>query len=427
MNQDFICAGPLTEETLSQAVEDFFRRVRPKRARLFDYYQGEQPVPKGEAVRGRPNNRLRVPFPHYITEVHTGYFLGLPPTLALEREEDAQAFAALSSALHLEHLIFDIGRDMSICGAGFVLVWLEREKGLRACRCDPLNCFSLRSSTAGDPLLGTARLFRNSEGETGGIFYEKNALRSFSWDGNRVRFGLPKDNPFHVLPLLPFSNNCQGRGDFELVTGLVDAYNILLSGAMDDMQSVANAFLALYGMQGTTQSDIEEANRSRVLSLAEGGRAEFVVKNLNHEALTQLEQNLRRSILQLSMTPDLSDEAFGGNASGVALQYKLWGIEQVRAAKERSFTDGFYQLLAALSSGLSLLGRPVDLTAGKAVFYKNLPQNYTELAQTLLSLSPILSQRTILENLPWAADPEEEMRRRREEAVSLKSAPGTGA
>lgn len=418
MYPDFICAAPLTEETLSQAVGDFLRRVRPRRERLFDYYRGEQPVPKGEAVRGRPNNRLRVPFPRYITEVHTGYFLGLPPTLALDRPEDAAAFAALSSALRLEHLLFDIGRDMSVCGAGYALVWLERERGLRACRCDPLECFAVRSAAAGAPLLGTVRLFWDAEGGTGGVFYEKDALRPFIWDGQRARLAGMEDNPLHALPLVPFVNNCQGTGDFEMVAGLVDAYNLLLSGAMDDMQSVANAFLALYGMQGTTQGDIDEANRTRVLSLAEGGRAEFVVKNLNHEALAQLERNLRRSILQLSMTPDLSDESFAGTASGVALQYKLWGIEQVRSAKERSFTDGLYRLLTALSGGLSLLGRPANLTAGRAAFYKNLPQNHTELAATLLSLSPVLSRRTILEHLPWVSDPEEELRRKAEEAPS---------
>ena len=200
-----------------------------------------------------------------------------------------------------------------------------------------------------------------------------------------------------------------------MVTGLVDAYNLLLSGAMDDMQSVANAFLALYGMQGTTQKDIEQANRTRILALSEGGRAEFVVKNLNHEALGQLEINLRRSILQLSMTPDLCDEHFAGNSSGVALQYKLWGIEQVRAAKERTFTDGMGTLLAALMAGERLLGCGVDLRGGEMTFYKNLPQDYAALVSTLLSLSPLLSKRTILENLPWVADVQEELKRKAEE------------
>ena len=415
MNQDIICTGALTEDTLSDAVARFLRELRPGRERLFDYYRGGQPVPKGEAVRGRPNNLLRVPLPPYITEVHTGYFLGLPPTLEFGDQRAAQAFSALSGGLRLEHLLFDIGRDMSICGMGFALVWLD-QTGIRACRCDPLSCFAIRSGAAGAPLLATVRLYQDGAGGTAGILYQPDTLRPFTWDGSRVSMGQSQENPLRAIPLVPFANNCEGCGDFELVTGLVDAYNLLLSGAMDDMQSVANAFLALYGMQGTTQGDIDEANRTRVLSLAEGGRAEFVVKELNHEALGQLETNLRRSILQLSMTPDLSDEQFSGNTSGVAMQYKLWGIEQVRSAKERSFTDGLFQLLTAFSGGFSVLGTTVDLTKGRATFYKNLPQNHTELAQTLLSLSPVLSQRTILEQLPWVTDAEEELRRKAAES-----------
>ena len=416
MKQEMICQGPLTEDSLSESLSEFFRGIQPQRDRLFSYYRGEQTVPKGPAVRGRPNNFLRVPFPHYITEVHTSYFLGIPPTLAFERLEDGCAFEDLNKSIGLNHLLFDVGRDMSICGAGFVLVWLERA-GIRACRCDPLSCFAVRSVTAGAPLLATGRLSCRRNGMAEGFLYEPGTVRPFAWDGRRVRLGLPERYPIQTVALVPFLNNCQGCGDFEMVTGLVDAYNLLLSGAMDDMQSVANAFLALYGMQGTTQGDIDEANRTRILSLTEGGRAEFVVKNLNHEALAQLEANLRRSILQMSMTPELSDEEFSGNASGVALQYKLWGIEQARAAKEKSFTDSMKQLLDVFSEGLAVLGRPVNLTDGQMTFYKNLPRNYTELAQTLLSLSPLLSQRTILENLPWVSDVEDELRRKAEETL----------
>lgn len=410
MKQDIICTGPPDAEALGAAVGEFLRTVRPERQRLYDYYRGEQSVDKGETVRGRPNNRLRAPFPRYITEVHTGYFLGLPPTVAYGGAAGAR-YAALSRELDLPHLYFDLGRDLSICGAGFALVWAERG-GVKVCRCDPCGCFAIRSGDAGAPLLAAVRLFASGRGETRGVLYTAERLVPFVWDGTGVTLGAAEENLLHTIPLLPFYNNCQGVGDFAMVTGLVDAYNVLLSGALDDMQSVANAFLALYGMQGTTQRDIEQANRSRILSLSEGGRAEFVVKNLNHEALGQLEVNLRRSILQLSMTPDLCDEHFAGNSSGVALQYKLWGIEQVRAAKERTFTDGLRALLAVLTEGECLLGRSVDLTGGEVTFYKNLPQDNAALAETLLSLSPLLSRQTILENLPWVADAQEELRRR---------------
>lgn len=410
MKQDIICTGPPDAETLGAAVGEFLRTVRPERQRLYDYYRGEQSVDKGETVRGRPDNRLRAPFPRYITEVHTGYFLGLPPTVAYGGAAGAR-YAALSRELDLPHLYFDLGRDLSICGAGFALVWAERG-GVKVCRCDPCGCFAIRSGDAGAPLLAAVRLFASGRGETRGVLYTAERLVPFVWDGTGVTLGAAEENLLHTIPLLPFYNNCQGVGDFAMMTGLVDAYNVLLSGALDDMQSVANAFLALYGMQGTTQRDIEQANRSRILSLSEGGRAEFVVKNLNHEALGQLEVNLRRSILQLSMTPDLCDEHFAGNSSGVALQYKLWGIEQVRAAKERTFTDGLRALLAVLTEGERLLGRSVDLTGGEVTFYKNLPQDNAALAETLLSLSPLLSRQTILENLPWVADAQEELRRR---------------
>lgn len=410
MKQDIICAAVPDAEALGAAVGEFLRTVRPERQRLYDYYRGEQSVDKGETVRGRPDNRLRAPFPRYITEVHTGYFLGLPPTVAYGGAAGAR-YAALSRELDLPHLYFDIGRDLSICGAGFALVWAERG-GVKVCRCDPCGCFAIRSGDAGAPLLAAVRLFASGRGGTRGVLYTAERLVPFVWDGTGVTLGAAEENLLHTIPLLPFYNNCQGVGDFAMVTGLVDAYNVLLSGALDDMQSVANAFLALYGMQGTTQRDIEQANRSRILSLSEGGRAEFVVKNLNHEALGQLEVNLRRSILQLSMTPDLCDEHFAGNSSGVALQYKLWGIEQVRAAKERTFTDGLRALLAVLTEGERLLGRSVDLTGGEVTFYKNLPQDNAALAETLLSLSPLLSRQTILENLPWVADAQEELRRR---------------
>lgn len=415
MKQDIICPGVPDAEMLGAAVGEFLRTVRPDRQRLYDYYRGEQPVNKGEAVRGRPNNLLRAPFPRYITEVHTGYFLGIPPALAYGEAAAGERYAALSRDLDLPHLYFDLGRDLSICGAGFALVWAERS-GVRVCRCDPCDCFAIRSGEAGSPLLAAVRLLAGGKGETRGVLYTAERLIPFVWDGTGVTLGTAEENLLHTIPLLSFYNNCQGMGDFEMVTGLVDAYNVLLSGALDDMQSVANAFLALYGMQGTTQKDIDNANRTRILSLSEGGRAEFVVKNLNHEALGQLETNLRRSILQLSMTPDLCDEHFAGNSSGVALQYKLWGIEQVRAAKERTFTDGLRGLLAVLTAGEQLMGRNIDLTGGTAAFYKNLPQDNSALAETLLSLSPVLSAQTILENLPWVTDVQEELRRKAAES-----------
>lgn len=98
LKQDMICPGPLMEDALSEAVAEFFRNIRPGRERLFDYYRGEQPVPKGPSIRGRPNSLLWVPFPRYITEIHTGYFLGFPPTPLLSRKTLLENLPLISDA-----------------------------------------------------------------------------------------------------------------------------------------------------------------------------------------------------------------------------------------------------------------------------------------------------------------------------------------
>lgn len=116
-------------------------------------------------------------------------------------------------------------------------------------------------------------------------------------------------------------------------------------------------------------------------------------------------QQRRTSALQLTMTPDLGNEHFTLNSSGVALQYKLWGIEQVRSATEKAFIDALRGLLAVLTAGERLLGRGVDLTGGTATFYKNLPQDNAALCSTLLSLAPLLSRQTILLPLSFCIEP----------------------
>lgn len=112
------------------------------------------------------------------------------------------------------------------------------------------------------------------------------------------------------------------------------------------------------------------------------------------------------------MTPDLCDEHFAGNTSGIALQYKLWGIEQVRSAKERTFTDGVKKLLAALVRRGGAAGADRRPDGGGADLLQEPAPGQRHLAETLLSLSPLLSRQTILENLPWVADVTEELRRK---------------
>ena len=53
-----------------------------------------------------------------------------------------------------------------------------------------------------------------------------------------------------------------------------------------------------------------------------------------------LRKNLESDIHKISMVPNMSDENFVGNASGVAIKYKLLAFEQMTKNKERYMEKG---------------------------------------------------------------------------------------
>ncbi len=391
----------VSPETLQAQVERFLTCERPRRARLTDYYRGEQGVRKGPIARGRPNNQLTANYARYITDVHTGYFLGQAPSLTFDRPRTQDRMIRALEDASLESMLFAAGRDMSICGEGYLLTYLS-PKGPRLARLSPLETFVLTCGVRQEPV-AAVRVHTEQGARVLGELYLPGLMRPWEMEGKTLTFGKSQPLPFEGLTVTRFCNNLDGTGDFEPVCSLLDAYNLLLSGAMDDMQSVANAFLALYGMMGTTREDIDDANRSRVLCLADGGKAEFVVKDLSPDAIALMQQTLKHDLLAITMTPDLQDEAFAGNSSGVALEYKLWGIEQARAAKEQGFAGGLYHIVGLFYQGLTLLGSPVSGEC-TARFYKNLPQDLTRICQDLQLLGDTVSNRTKLELLPFIKD-----------------------
>ena len=62
----------------------------------------------------------------------------------------------------------------------------------------------------------------------------------------------------------------------------------------------------------------------------------------------------------MSHVPHLCDESFGGNLSGVAIAYKLWGLEQLCAMKERKFKKGLQRRIELITNILNIKGGHYD-------------------------------------------------------------------
>ena len=143
---------------------------------------------------------------------------------------------------------------------------------------------------------------------------------------------------FDDVPIIEFPNNKQRRGDFESVLSLVDAYNMTQSLSLDDLMDFTDAFLKIRGMGGTSNEDVAKMREDKVLFFDDAtGDADWLIKNLNDAYIENLKNRLQTDIHKFSNIPDMSDSNFAGNTTGVAIKYKLIGLEQIRSRKEREF------------------------------------------------------------------------------------------
>ena len=108
----------------------------------------------------------------------------------------------------------------------------------------------------------------------------------------------------------------------------------------------------------------------------------------------------------------MSDQNFAGNASGVAIRYKLLQFENIAGVKEREFKRGLQRRIELLCNIWRVLARgSYDWRNVQISFKRSLPQNLLEISQTLANLSDIVSDETKRTMLPIDIDEETEKAR----------------
>ena len=174
-------------------------------------------------------------------------------------------------------------------------------------------------------------------------------------------------------------------------------------------------------MAGTDSERLEELKRDRVMLLDDDGDAKWLIKEINDAWVENYKDRVRRDIHKFSYTPDMQDESFGNNLSGVSIRYKILAMEQIRSNKERKFKKGLQRRIELICNSLSL-EKDIDLFTDINIKFANtLPQNIYELSQTIKNLSPYLSSETLLNQLPFVENAKEEVEKKKAEDEEMTS------
>ena len=183
---------------------------------------------------------------------------------------------------------------------------------------------------------------------------------------------------------------------------LIDAYDLLQSDRMNDKQQFVDALLVLYGCTLETdergRTPGQQLREDKALSLPDSdARAEWLCKQLNEADAEILRTAICSDIHKMSLVPDLTDAQFAGNCSGVAMRYKLLGLEQLTKIKERWFREALRIRLAAFADFMACRGGELLHTDDvRMEFTRSLPVNELENAQTLSYLNGILPQEELV-------------------------------
>lgn len=411
----------ITPQILKRVI-DGHRGEVARLAKLERYYLAKNDILNRQmADPTKPNNKIVNPYASYITDMLTGYFMGTPVSYTSLDKGAMEGLQEIFKYNDEADENTELAKSASIYGVAYELLYVDENGDLRFKMLDPKECIPIYDNTLEEDLLYFIRYYKEYDIVTDKNFYMIEVISAESTIyykaneqlGNIEIVGeLP--HYFNLVPVSIYKNNEQLIGDFEPVISLIDAYDKMESDSLNDFEYFCDAYLALYGLTAEPE-DVIAMKENRVLLMDHDTKAEFVTKNSPDATIENMKNRLDNDIHRFSKCPNLTDESFAGNSSGVAIKYKMMGTENIVSIKERKFKKGLQRRIELISTISALKTVDFDYRDIEIAFNRSLPANDVEIADVVTKLATLVSQETLLTQVPFVTDVEDEMERVKKE------------
>lgn len=410
---------PMTLALLGEFLEEHRKEINSRYKKLKAAYESDHDIKHLQAKpKYKPDNRIVVNFPKYSVDTMNGFFIGNPIKTTAEDDGVAEYVEHLDQYNDQDDNNAELSKLCSIYGKGFEMYFTDEEAELCITYLSPIEAFMIYDDSIIERPLYFVRRYTDRDNQEWGSISNEAGVRYF-----KVTGGLKwtdEDWQPHYFPGVPateFVENAERQGIFEPVLSMVDAYNKAISEKANDVDYFADAYLKVLGVK-VDSDDVAFIRDNRIVNF-EGENAEKVVAEFMSKPESDTTQEnhlnrLERLIFQISMVANISDESFG-NASGIALRYKLQAMTNLAKTKERKFVSGMnrrYKLLFGHPSSKVPADAWVQLHFR---FTPNIPANLLEEAQIAAQMEGITSQETQLKVLSIVDDVQGELDRIEEE------------
>lgn len=436
----------VTPEVIDYCIKKFRRHER-RLVTLERYYQNET------AIQSRimddpdkPNNRVSHSFAKYITKIATAYFMGYGVKYEISSPDEtykATYKEALDDILDsnmtkIKH--FEEAKEMGKRGISYELLFINPEGKLKTQYYQADEIIPVFSQTPANFLTMVLRPYQltSIDGSGGDTEYVDIYTKLYVYNFVRRRGGQWQlqekfSHNFSDVPVIVRMNNAELKGDFEDVMPQIDTYDKAVSDTSNNLDYFSDAYLVFEGIDDLLGED-EDGNelssdqvaklmkQNRMIFAPTGCKPGFITKDADDTTAENHKNRTFKDIFFLSQVPNLTDEEFAGNLSGVAIKYKLFGLEELCIEKETYFRSSETKKVRLITEYINALHNTnYDWRDVKLSFDRSAVANTYEAAQTINLLRDVLSEETLIGLYPEIDDPAAELKKKQKEQAAAEN------
>jgi SPP1 family phage portal protein len=399
----------LDTKLLGKMINRFQMNVYPKLSKYKNYYDGVQLIlRKAYADPSKPCNKTVINYCKNIVDSYAGY-LATPGFISYRSDEDIEEIMDILRYNDYQTEDNEFLLNALVYGVASELMYIDEESKTRFRTIDPTTCFGVYDDSLTGDLLYFVRFYRVNEWDDSNTYnidvYTDSLVKHYTMNGLHGQITPTGEEPHYFgqcpanIFVLP-----DEKSIFDCIIGLQDAVNEVLSAEIDDYNAFCDAYLVLEGVDAETE-DIASMKENRVLIIPEGASASWLTKNANDTQVENILKRIHDSIYRIAQCPDFSSESFvGGVSSGIAIQYRLTGMENKAGIIEGSMKK-------ALQRRIEIICSIASLTIGEEVyrdinieFKRNVPEDLTSTINVINALKGTVSDATLLGQLDFVTD-----------------------
>ena len=236
------------KEITIDLVSEFIRKHEerlPRYEYLENLYIGFHNIFKlPEKADWKPDNRLAVNFPKYVTDVFLGFGYGNPVKKVHEDKTINDAITAFDDLNCMQDHDFEMAKNVCKYGHSFEYFYQDEEANTRVSENTPKELFVVYENSLSKKAYFAVRYGVKDDGFTKyGEILTKEKIIDFEGE----KFTEERPNNYGKIPVVEWIMNEERMSLYEEIAGITEIFNNTIGEKANDVESFAEAYLAILG------------------------------------------------------------------------------------------------------------------------------------------------------------------------------------